>query len=168
MFRESRRLRRARKRLAFAVMLLSLSSCSAPEPPPPLPPEGDLAISVEAVVGCYHVIRTDWIAPSQPLYAGMSPPDSFQLSADIVGPGGPDARRKVLVPGRWEASLRSWSVTGSKDFTIVFSTGFTGVRLVLHQRASDHSFYGRMQTFSDGGSPGPLPQGTVLLERVPC
>ena len=174
MFRESRRLRRARKRLAFAVMLLSLSSCSAPEPPPPLPPlppEGDVALSAETVVGCYHVIRTEWAAAYRRPFDNETPPDSFQLSADTVR--GPEARQKVLLTGRLAASpygggWSSWAMTGPEELNVTFSTGFGGVELVLHQRARDRSFYGRVWVFSDGGSPGPLPQGAVLLERVPC
>jgi hypothetical protein len=179
MCRESRRLLRARNGLAFAALLLSLSSCSAPEPPPPLPPapvsgfvpqppEDNLTLSVEALVGCYHVVRTEWTSAYRPPAEDERPPDSFQLS-DAPWPTGREGRYKVLIPGRPPTSAfgwSSWGMAGSNELTISFGGGFGGVELVLHQRARDRRFYGRMQVFSDSG--WPLPQGTVLLERVPC
>ena len=148
--------------LVLAVASALACSATEPEPLPPIAHDGDLALSPRRLVGCYRVTSLQWY-PAAPDDPAMTPPGSFELSAE---PAGYPGSRIVRVAGRRASTFLNWLVTGPQEVTVNFSSGYVGVRFVLRQRPHDGAFYGRVEPLSEsGGIPN---KGYVLVERVAC
>jgi hypothetical protein len=126
------------------------------------------------MAGCYALTLGPWTPPlrAREWPASQTPPAEFELDTAIVPRlSGRDTARAVrpatlvVTRGLYPAT---WRVVTAGDISVVWSTGFTGVKLRL--RVTGDTLRGDATTFHDAhwaGEP-PDPQASVVAVRRRC
>jgi hypothetical protein len=123
------------------------------------------------LAGCYSLTLGTWSPPLRHASASQTPPRHLRLDTVPAVRSRPQDSLWAVHPstlvarGRWPAS---WRLRAADSALVVWSTGFSGVR--LHLRIFGDSLRGEAATFSDAriiGDP-PEPRASVDLVRETC
>ena len=129
---------------------------------------GDMPIEARRpLAGCYH-LHTN--VPAGTVGEVDALPDSVRLY-DVRGVASLEAGRAIV--RAWPDSARTmyawswWEVATPDTLTLVFSTGFSGVRLALRPWGGDGYFVGSIVPFTDAH--GVPPAGSrAWIEPITC
>jgi hypothetical protein len=133
-------------------------------------PANQAPATVRRVAGCYELTTGAWSRlPARGIPEARRPPSWFAL--DTVPPPhsfdhGYAVRPTKLTPRAHMPAF--WAPVGTDSASIIWSTGFVGVRLQVAVRGD--SLVGIARTFQDAeilGEPPP-PEARVVAVRVPC
>lgn len=160
------------RRTATLVLLLAASACRGGGPAPSTSPTQAAPLTAEQVAGCYavHLRRNgathEWLgnlAFYQPPRLRLStaparsstgfPLDGYRVEA-AAGDTMPEAIR-----------LPSWRLNSGEMVHLNWSTGFSGMTLILRTTGDDLT--GPITLWDDGDIDG-FTAGDAVLERIPC
>lgn len=128
--------------------------------------------AADAVIGCYALDRGAWVRDDVPLgnlSAGVTPPDTFQLSATIgvdpIEDLGQVVRPVIQVADGHPSAY--WQRLENDSLYVRWTNGFYGVG--LHLRIAVDSLHGYARAETDAPVRGrSRPQAAVIARRIPC
>lgn len=155
--------------VAALTVFFELTTCQrrhVTSPAPPLP--RFVEVTPQDVAGCYHLQMAPWNPPFVGGFAAFYQlPPNFELTMDRIAPNRNDYKIRPETPDPPHAQFAVWRISGPREATLTWSTGFVGVTAVVRKERGTRALVGSARTFTDV-IPSPYQTTTLSARRVPC
>lgn len=135
----------------------------------PLGAQASVPATVSSLAGCYGLELGEWEGPARSSTTDWhEPPRIFRLDTTLSTrrPGSYGARPEWIFLDSQRTPLQPWwRLRPSDSLEVIWSTGFSGVRLAFRVRGD--SLVGRAQAFTDVRGQ-PQPSAAAVAKRRSC